>query len=249
MSILNSGVSSGNILQQYLNNNPPQLNIPNPDLTGFNDTLHPNMNNNNPQQNFDINNFNANASAGYGNYVVDHNKANQGNLVTAVQNDQEEAEDEIVESSTYTGLDNIGEGFDPSTLGKENLMSFQKDLMNAGYDLPEFGADGGWGNETMGAWNTYLSDKSGTGDQSEDSMLSIAASNENLTNNTAQDANNSIDQSATDTIQDSNTQIEDATSGAEAADPKAAAKASRNERLMNFANNIKMAEYSNPFAR
>jgi len=220
----------------------------NPDGSRKIDLIQPNLN-----AIQDSNNYGTNTN----NLIYNQDLA--GNLITAAKNEEEKiindsesvVEDAQVATSTaYTGLDNLPEGFDPSKLNKSDLKTFQTDLMNAGYDLPEFGADGGWGAETEGAWNAYLG-----GGKSDESMLSIAANNENLTNNNLTET--SIDQDADKTIQESVTQMDangNLTDGTEVnkgneVDPDAAKKAAKKEAVSQFFGNMSFGEYSNPFAR
>ena len=59
----------------------------------------------------------------------------------------------------YTNLAaTTGEGvnFDPSQMNKSSVINLQNELMGAGYDLPNYGADGDWGSETQGAYDQWL---------------------------------------------------------------------------------------------
>ena len=46
-------------------------------------------------------------------------------------------------------------GMDPSTMTPEQITQTQNALMAGGFDLPQFGADGDWGEETQGAYNAW----------------------------------------------------------------------------------------------
>jgi len=141
-----------------------------------------------------LNNYgNTNVFANQGN-VFANNQNNPGNLSTAMNQNNVQS---------FNSLDStLGGGFDSSKLSKEQILTLQKELENAGYNLPNFGADGSWGNETQAAYNQWQKDKSGSPGNNQinnNSMLSMAANNQN----------SSVDQTATNEINQSNEIIND----------------------------------------
>ncbi len=112
---------------------------------------------------------------------------------------------------SYTNLESTRQGnFDPKQLSAEQINAMQNELMGAGYDLPKFGADSQWGDETQGAYNQWAS--GGT----QQANLNTNNKKADLTKNSATDGmlnfavnntpelNTSVDQTAINTINDSN---------------------------------------------
>ena len=230
MSLLNIGVASGNALYDYFNQ-PDQ------------DTLNPN-------------NIKAVQDQQFNNASPINPNLNQGNLLLAAEN--EDDSNIVTNNTVYTNLeDTLKEGFDISKLSKEDALKLQQDLMNAGFDLPNFGADGDIGPETMDAWDKYYNSKSpgaedATITDSNDTLLSVAVENENI--NSEEGA---IDQNADNTITESNL-INSETGALEGAgddevdtakNNEAAMKKKKADLVQSYFSNMDFGSYSNPFAK
>tara|TARA_R100000951_G_scaffold109067_1_gene105792 strand:- start:2607 stop:4877 length:2271 start_codon:yes stop_codon:yes gene_type:complete len=48
---------------------------------------------------------------------------------------------------------------DPKSMSEKQIEKVQKNLIELGFELPNFGADGKWGDETQAAYDDYLKDK------------------------------------------------------------------------------------------
>lgn len=191
--------------------------------------------------------------------IQNNSSNNSGNLNTAINNEPVSTNNEpITTTPSYTNLDaTLSPGFDPSKLSKPDLIKFQNDLQNAGFDLPQFGADGSMGAETQNAWDQfYKSKQPGITENGEDSLLSLAAGNEAddyMAESPIDENKVAIDQNAESTINESADEITAATNNStqgnktdtSGEDPNAV----KRDLVQSYFSNMDFGEYSNPFSR
>lgn len=86
---------------------------------------------------------------------------------------------------------------DPKSMSEKQIEKVQKNLIELGFELPNFGADGKWGDETQAAYDDYLKDKESIKSQIESAETTGVGETKTINLNEIGDGPINIDSKAT----------------------------------------------------